>query len=240
MKKRKFLIIAAVILIILSFAAAAYSDFGGHSHSSSSSSRSHRSRTSRNDDVNSWYFTIPFALIVTFFRQYDDIKTGLKRLRRKFRKLKPMHEYYAVDPKFDEIKFKKVISDLYVKMQETWQAKDISQIKDFMTDDFYYAMDLRLDKLRRKKQTDCTEKIKILEINLKGWRQDNEFDYIAVGLKSQIVSYIADDILKYVVSGNSENPISMEYYIEFSRNSKIKTAYKINWQVSDMDGWEMN
>ena len=151
-----------------------------------------------------------------------------------------MHEYYAVDPKFDEIKFKKVISDLYVKMQETWQAKDISQIKDFMTDDFYYAMDLRLDKLRRKKQTDCTEKIKILEINLKGWRQDNEFDYIAVGLKAQIVSYIVDDSLKSVVLGDSGNPISMEYYIEFSRNSKIKTAYKINWQVSDMDGWEMN
>ena len=241
--KRKILAVA-IIFFILIFIGSSYGDFGGHSHSSPSShKRSHRSSHAGENyhgDSDDDY-ALPAALIITLFMcpfiYREDLSRGIKKLKSRFRKLKPMSEYYSFNPKFDENKIKKFISDLYFKMQETWQAKDISSIKDYMTDDFYYEMDKRLNKLRKRHLTDCTEKIKILEVTLKGWRQTYETDYIFVKLKTQIISYIFDDIFtKYIVSGDKDREILMEYEIELSRQSGTISNENFDWVISGMYG----
>ena len=69
-------------------------------------------------------------------------------------------------------------------MQEAWQAKYISSLKNFMTNDFYSTMDGRLNDFRKHGKTDHTENIPIIDIVLKGWRQEYDLDIIKLGLVS--------------------------------------------------------
>ena len=133
--------------------------------------------------------------------------------------LKPMNEYLELDPNFDEERIKNLMSNLYVQMQDTWHAKDISSLRPYMTDAFYNQMDRQLDAFRKNHRTDYTEQIAVLNVNLKGWRQATGRDYITVGLTARIVSYILDDRTGKLISGDMNKEKFLEYEIELTRKS---------------------
>ncbi|MBQ3644994.1 MAG: TIM44-like domain-containing protein [Synergistaceae bacterium] len=139
------------------------------------------------------------------------------------RKLKSMDKYLNLDPEFDEERIKTMLSNLYVQMQETWHNKDISSLRPYMTDSFYSQMDRQLEEFRKTHRTDYTERIAVLDVSLKGWRQSAGRDYITVGLTSRIVSYILDDVTGKLISGDKNREKFMEYEIELSRKSGVIT-----------------
>ena len=137
--------------------------------------------------------------------------------------LKPMSEYLDLDPEFDEEKIKTLMSNLYVQMQDTWHAKNISPLRPYMTDSFFNQMNRQLEQFRKQNQTDYTERIAVLNVGLKGWRQSAGMDYITVSLSSRIVSYVLDDLTGKLISGDKNREKFMEYEIELSRKSGIIT-----------------
>lgn len=140
--------------------------------------------------------------------------------------LKPMKQYYKLDPEFDGEGIKALIANLYVQMQNTWQNKDISSLRPYMTDEFYSQMDRQLDAFRKQNKTDYTENIAVLNVTLKGWRQAAGMDYITVGLNSRIVSYVLDDNTGKLLSGDRTREKFMEYEIDLSRKRGEITAAK--------------
>ena len=139
------------------------------------------------------------------------------------RVLRPMDEYLELDPEFDEERIKTLMSNLYVQMQETWQAKDISSLRPYMTDKFFSQMNNQLEQFRRMGRTDYTERIAVLSTDIRGWRQSAGMDYITVGLNSRIVSYVLDDRTGELISGDRKREKFMEYEIEFCRKSGMTT-----------------
>ena len=137
--------------------------------------------------------------------------------------LKPMSEYLDLDPEFDEEKIKTLMSNLYVQMQDTWHAKNISPLRPYMTDSFFNQMNRQLEQFRKQNQTDYTERIAVLNVGLKGWRQSAGMDYITVSLSSRIVSYVLDDLTGKLISGDKNREKFMEYEIELSRKSGVIT-----------------
>ena len=135
------------------------------------------------------------------------------------RVLRPMDEYLELDPDFDEERIKTLIANLYVQMQETWQAKDISSLRPYMTDKFFSQMDNQLDQVRKMGRTDYTERIAVLSTDLRGWRQAAGMDYITVGVNARIVSYTLDDRTGELISGDRKREKFMEYEIELCRKS---------------------
>ena len=97
-------------------------------------------------------------------------------------------------------------------------------------------MDGRLNYFREDKQTDCTEKITVIEVNLKGWRQENDFVFITAGLESRITSYVLDDATGEIISGDKDKEIFMEYEIEFSRKSGTISNKNFDWKINSMEG----
>ncbi|MBQ6772581.1 MAG: zinc-ribbon domain-containing transport protein [Synergistaceae bacterium] len=140
------------------------------------------------------------------------------------RDLKPMSTYITLDPEFDEGRIKSLIANLYVQMQETWHAKDISSLRPYMTDEFYNQMNRQLDALRITGRTDYTENIAVLVVDLKGWRQSGGMDYIIVSLTSRITSYVLNDRTGELISGDKNKEKFMEYEIELSRKTGTVTA----------------
>ena len=133
--------------------------------------------------------------------------------------LREMSEYLELDPNFDEERIKTLMGNLYVQMQETWQAKDISPIRPYMTDKFYNQMNKQLEEFRKYHRTDHTERIAVLNVDLVGWRQSAGMDYITVSLSSRIVSYVVDDLTDKVISGDKDKEKFMEYEIDLTRKS---------------------
>ena len=140
------------------------------------------------------------------------------------RDLKPMSTYITLDPEFDEGRIKSLMANLYVQMQETWHAKDISSIRPYMTDEFYSQMNRQLDALRLTGRTDYTENIAVLSVDLKGWRQSGGMDYIIVSLTSRITSYVLNDRTGELISGDKTHEKFMEYEIELSRKTGTITT----------------
>ena len=140
-------------------------------------------------------------------------------LNEPVRVLRPMDEYLELDPAFDEERIKSLMSNLYVQMQQTWQAKDISSLRPYMTDKFYSQMDAQLEQFRKQGRTDYTERIAVLSTDIRGWRQAAGMDYITVGLNARIVSYTLDDRTGQLVSGDKSREKFMEYELELCRKS---------------------
>lgn len=169
---------------------------------------------------------VGFVLLV-FFIFWMIIRRNSKKQRERHemlinepvRVLRPMDEYLELDPDFDEERIKTLISNLYVQMQETWQAKDISSLRPYMTDKFFSQMDNQLDQFRKMGRTDYTERIAVLSTDLRGWRQAAGMDYITVGVNARIVSYTLDDRTGELISGDRKREKFMEYEIELCRKT---------------------
>lgn len=137
--------------------------------------------------------------------------------------LNPIDAYRQLDPEFNEGRIKSMMSNLYVQMQNTWQNKDISSLRLYMTDEFYSQMDRQLEAFRRTGRTDYTERIAVLSVELKGWKQSGGMDYLVLRLQSRIVTYVLEDRTGKLVSGDMNREKFMEYEIELSRKTGIIT-----------------
>lgn len=137
--------------------------------------------------------------------------------------LNPMNAYRELDPEFNEGRIKSMMSNLYVQMQNTWQDKDISSLRPYMTDEFYSQMDRQLEAFRRTGRTDYTERIAVLSVELKGWKQSGGMDYLIVRLQSRIVTYVLEDRTGKLISGDMNREKFMEYEIELSRKTGTLT-----------------
>ena len=137
--------------------------------------------------------------------------------------LNPISAYRQLDPEFNEGRIKSMMSNLYVQMQNTWQNKDISSLRLYMTDEFYSQMDRQLEAFRRTGRTDYTERIAVLSVELKGWKQSGGMDFLIVRLQSRIVSYVLEDRTGKLISGDMNREKFMEYEIELSRKTGIIT-----------------
>lgn len=175
---------------------------------------------------------VAFVLLVFFVFWFmihrnskkDKEKRNIIGIQETVRTLRPMNEYLELDPQFDEERIRTLMSNLYVQMQETWQKKDISSLRPYMTDKFFSQMDNQLEQFRRLGRTDYTERIAVLNTGLIGWRQSAGMDYITVSLNSRIVSYVLDDRTGELISGDRKREKFMEYEIELCRKSGTITS----------------
>ena len=171
---------------------------------------------------------IIFVLIVAFIFWLIIHRKSKKNhkeiiINESIRILRPMNEYLELDPEFDEERIQTLIANLYVQMQNTWQAKNISSLRPYMTDKFFSQMDRQLDEFRKMGRTDYTERISVLSTDLRGWRQSAGMDYITVGVNARIVSYTLDDRTGKLISGDMNREKFMEYEIELCRKSGMTT-----------------
>ena len=178
------------------------------------------------------YLGVAFVLFVFLLFWFMIHRNSKKRQEQRniiniqdtVRVLRPMSEYLELDPEFDEERIRTLMANLYVQMQETWQKKDISPLRPYMTDKFFAQMDGQLDQFRKAGRTDYTERIAVLNTGLVGWRQSAGMDYVTVSLSSRIVSYVLDDRTGELISGDRKREKFMEYEIELCRKSGTITS----------------
>ena len=147
-----------------------------------------------------------------------------------------------MDSGFSPADFKEKLSNLYIRMQEDWQSKDIAELRPYMTDAFYAQMKRQLDQLRKDGQTNIVRRPAVLGTTLLGWRQDGGKDIIIAQLKTRFVNYIKDDVTGAIVSGSevSEKFLTYEWTLTRTTGVKTKTSTGVTTQTCPHCGAQVN
>ncbi len=199
------------------------------SGSSWSSSDSYSTSSDGDSDAGFLSTAIVFAVIVLIGVVMSRSKTKNKSVpegatRTAQESLRPMNEYVQLDPKFDATAFGEKLGNLYVQMQNCWQAKNIESVRPYFTDALYQQMDRQLDALRRNGYTNYVERISVLGVNLRGFRQSDGEDHIIAELRTRIVDYTLNDKTGELVKGDKKKEKFLTYEWELTRASGRTTG----------------
>lgn len=199
------------------------------SGSSWSSSDSYSTSSDGDSDAGFLPTVIVFAVIVLIGVVMSRSKTKNKSVpegatRTAQESLRPMNEYVQLDPKFDATAFGEKLGNLYVQMQNCWQAKNIESVRPYFTDALYQQMDRQLDALRRNGYTNYVERISVLGVNLRGFRQSDGEDHIIAEIRTRIVDYTLNDKTGELVKGDKKKEKFLTYEWELTRASGRTTG----------------
>lgn len=249
MKNRKTLLITLIItLFIMSILAvpaladagsfAGNSEYGGSSGSSYSGSYSSSysgsygsSYGSSGDSSEDGVFGLGIILVVLFFVVFIFAKMAKVRAAvtldnaqvNDYSQPMPIETLRKIDPSFLVYPMKEKISNLYVRMQNAWQANEFEEMRPFMTDALYNQFKLQLDELVRSGCTNHVERIAVLEVILRGWRTDATNDALIAQLQTRIIDYISNDTTGEVVSGSKTTEKFMTYEWTLIRSKGMTT-----------------
>ena len=137
--------------------------------------------------------------------------------------LMPIATIMDKDPSFSEAAIKEKIGNLYVRMQNAWQAKEFDVMRPYMTDALYSQFKLQLDEIIRSECTNYVERISVLDVALTGWRSDEAVDAIVAVVNTRIVDYTQNDRTGMVVSGSKTTEKFMTYEWTLIRSKGMTT-----------------
>ncbi len=138
--------------------------------------------------------------------------------------LKSVASYSVVDPTFSPTEFKEKLANLYVRFQNDWQAKNISELRPYMSDIMFAQMERQLDVHRQKFETNYIDRIAVLGVELLGWKQENGYDIMIAKLNTRIVDYTVDDRTGKIIRGSNTKEKFMTYEWTLARTTGVVTS----------------
>ena len=130
-----------------------------------------------------------------------------------------MSDYLSLDPNFNEEEFKEKLANWYVQLQNGWQKKDINSLRPYLTDTLYGQMERQLQSHIQAGRTNIIDRISVLSVQLKGYKQENGEDKIIAYLNTRIIDYTVDDASGRVLYGNKNVEKFMTYEWLLTRSS---------------------
>ena len=137
--------------------------------------------------------------------------------------VRPIGEYSAVDPNFSARELCQRAANLYVRMQNAWTDKDISELRPFFTDGFFTQMERTLEGIVKRGRTNYVERIAVMDVTPRGFHQTAGEDHVLLRLRARIVDYTVDDATGQVVAGHKDREKFMTYEWDLMRPTGVTT-----------------
>ena len=125
--------------------------------------------------------------------------------------LLPLETIYHWDRNFSADDMVQRLSNLYVQMQNCWQAKNLTPLRGDFTDPQYAQFDRQLDRYRKEGLTNVIERIAVLGVELRGVKRDETHDILVANIRSRVTDYVVSDRTGQVVRGSKTAEKFMEY-----------------------------
>ena len=191
----------------------------GNSYSGNYSSGRSYTYTSRRSALFSIFYvfrSLIFITIIAIFVHINRVKrsktiTPQQRQQQHQSDLFPIENFYNIDPTFSPEEMKRRIADMYADFQKCWQEKDISPLRRYMTSAFYAQMDRQLDNYRNNHRTNYIDDIKVLGIELIGWRKEGSNIAMIARIHTSIIDYVTDDNTGDIIRGSMKDQKRMCY-----------------------------
>jgi predicted lipid-binding transport protein (Tim44 family) len=136
--------------------------------------------------------------------QEMDTETGLRYIRQ-------------MDQHFDEARFGEACMDAFFKIQGAWANRDMSSVRDILTDEMCRNLQADAEKLKREKKINKLDNIAVRSTDISEAWQESGRDYITVRFYANLLDYTVDDVTGQVVEGSKTDPVKFEEYWTFTR-----------------------
>lgn len=138
--------------------------------------------------------------------------------------LRPLHELQQKDPAFSAEALQQQFSNLYVRMQNAWTAKDFEPMRPYFSDGLYAQFNNQLQEYVRDNKTNYVSNIAVLSVNILGWSPQGQKDAITARVKVRINDYVLSDATGELLQGSKTASVFMEYEWVAQRASDAKTG----------------
>jgi predicted lipid-binding transport protein (Tim44 family) len=135
----------------------------------------------------------------------SDRETGIRHIRQ-------------MDPLFDERDFTEGCMDWFFQIQGAWANRDMSGVRQLLTDEMEKSLQADADQLRVKKQINHLENIAVRSVDIAEIWQENGEDFITVKFSANLLDYNTDEESGRVVSGSRTEPVKFREYWTFKRS----------------------
>lgn len=143
-----------------------------------------------------------------------DLEKGLSYIRQ-------------MDSSFDEKRFQDLCMDQFFKIQGAWANRDVSGVRNLLTDEMYRIVKDDSEKLKSDRKINKLENIAVRSVDIVEAWQESGRDYITVRFYANLLDYTIDETTGQVVSGSKTEPVKFEEYWTFTR-----TVGNNPWQLS--------
>lgn len=143
-----------------------------------------------------------------------------------------MEELKGRDPDFSEDLFISRINNMFVQLQEAWQAKDWKKVRPFESDELFNTHARQLQEFIDSNTTNVVDDIAILRTDISDYHDNGATESLDVYMRVRYKDYIIDDNTKKVIEGDPNLEIFMEYELAMSRKKGVATRLEQSTVVS--------
>lgn len=174
------------------------------------------------------WIIIAIVVVVFLINLRKQNKKGSAARSRRVPNNASIQQLLQNDPNFSIQKFSEDASNLYVRLQNAWQAKDLAPVRKDMTDNLYAQFERQLQPYIQNNQTNHVDNIAVLRSELMNYTQDQENDIITLDLHTRIIDYVTDDTTGQLIRGSMSRELFMGYEYTFIRTKGVKTGQTVN------------
>ena len=164
-------------------------------------------------------------IIITLIRNRKNVNTqqnlphgGMSSMQGLQNEDEIIADLVAKDPNFTKAAFVEKVSNIYIQMQQAWQAKDWEPMRMHLTDALYSQMERQLEDYKRNGRTNVMERIAVLGARIIGYSSDAVNDILTLRVNTRLVDYVVDDNTGALLSGSKTAEKFMEYEYTFIRS----------------------
>lgn len=122
-----------------------------------------------------------------------------------------------MDSSFDEKKFQDLCMDHFFKIQGAWTSRDVTPVKDLLTEEMLKIIQGDTEKLRTEKRINRLENIAVRSVDMAEAWQESGQDFITVRFYANLLDFVENETTGQVVSGSKTDPVKFEEYWTFTR-----------------------
>ncbi|MEQ8173617.1 MAG: Tim44-like domain-containing protein [Syntrophomonadaceae bacterium] len=134
-----------------------------------------------------------------------------------------MADLRSRDPNFSEDMFMSRVNNMFIQLQEAWQAKDWKKVRPFESDELFNTHARQLQEFIDSKTTNVVDEIAVLRTEISDYHDNGATETLDVYMRVRLKDYIINDETGKVIEGDPKQEITMEYELAMSRRKGVVT-----------------
>lgn len=129
----------------------------------------------------------------------------------------------TIDPAFSADKFKTYVGEVFIEVQEAWEARDWKKVRAFESNALFNTHSRQIQEYVNMKKTNCLNMQNIRNITIASFKQDGSQEIVTVKVEASLLDYVVDDETGDIVEGSKTQYQHRVYCLEFMRTAGVKT-----------------
>lgn len=110
------------------------------------------------------------------------------------KKAKGYNKFIDSNPEFNEVEFKEKVRNAFIQIQKAWMAKDLTDVRKFLSDGVYQRFNTQFKMMEILKQNNKLSNIDVMNVFIDKVETDGNFDIMHVGIAASMDDQFISEI----------------------------------------------